>query len=103
MTPLPLGISVKTKIPQNAFKRFFKGAKFEDVMEVMIKQNVNIPISAEKRFHTTEKNQTEFTVTVLEGEKRLAQENCLISQFTIRNLRPAKAGEVSVNVTYFVD
>ena len=72
-------------------------------MEVMIKQNVTIPFRVEKMFPTTEKNQTEFTVTVLEGEKRLAQENCLISQFTIRNLRPAKAGEISVKVAYDVD
>ena len=72
-------------------------------MEEMIPKNSTIPVGFQKSFPTTEKNQQEFVVTVLEGEKRLAKENCVVTQTKITNLRPAKAGEVNVSVRYFVD
>ena len=72
-------------------------------MEVMIPKNTTIPYQVSKQFPTTKNNQTEFVVTVLEGEEEKAQGNCMLAQCTIENLRPNSAGKEQVDVTYNVD
>ena len=55
-------------------------------MEPLIKRNATIPCEGEKYFPTTRSNQTEFEVTLLEGEERKAQENNVLLQLVLSGL-----------------
>lgn len=69
----------------------------------VISRNSVIPCQAEVTLETTRNNQGELTLIVIQGESRLAQENCLVGQLVVQNLRPGKAGSVKVSCQYKVN
>lgn len=72
-------------------------------MDPIIRRNSTIPIDETVEYKTTENNQEFFTILILEGENRKAEDNFLVDQVTITGLRKAPAGQVRINVTFEVD
>ncbi len=69
----------------------------------VIPKNTTIPFSKEIEFHTSEENQEEVTVRVVEGENNLA-DNCEeVGSFTLSNLTRAPKGAVKISVKFMVD
>jgi molecular chaperone DnaK len=71
--------------------------------EAIIDKNTPIPIERSRTFTTVRDNQDRVQVVVLQGEDR-RQDRCeLLGQFEFVGLRPAKRGEVQIEVTFEID
>jgi len=68
--------------------------------ETIIPRNTTVPTSATRIFTTVQDNQTAVRIAVLQGENEKATENELLGEFVLDGLRPARRGEVEVEVTF---
>ncbi len=69
----------------------------------IIPKNTPIPFSKEIEFHTSEQNQQEVKIRVVEGENNLA-DNCEeVGSFSLTGLTQAPKGEVKISVKFMVD
>jgi molecular chaperone DnaK (HSP70) len=84
--PLSLGTDIKGKF-----------------MSVVIPRNTQIPTEMGKNVSTIENFQTEFIVTVYEGEDELVVNNHLLGSFEITGIKPALKGVQSIELTYKID
>ena len=75
----------------------------EGKMEVMIPSNTPIPATFTRSFFTSVDNQAGIMFQVHEGESKLANENAMIAQFTLRGIPKKPAGQVEVQVTFQID
>jgi len=71
--------------------------------ETLINRNSPIPTATSKLFSTAHDNQTEVRVAVFQGEGRMADENELLGQFVLDDLRPAPRGELKVRIGFEID
>lgn len=71
--------------------------------EALIPKNTRIPVKRTRNVRTTRDDQTHVDIVVLQGESEQADQNVLLGQFTLANLRAAPAGTVSIDVTFAVD
>lgn len=78
------------------------GISFGGKMLKMIEANTIIPARATKIFTTSEDNQKEIEVTVLQGEKELAEQNKVLSVFTLNGIPPAPKGVPRIEVMFDV-
>lgn len=85
VTPLTIGFRVKG-----------------GVMDPIIPRNTAIPVEEEKKYTTTEDNQTEIAVKAYEGERAMAEDNHFLGSFTIQ-IPPAPAEEPEVFCTVKID
>ncbi len=86
VTPHTLGIMVA-------------GGRFEP----LVPQNSTVPVARSKPFTTLRDGQTTVKIVVLQGESLVAQENELLGEFALTDLRAAPAGEVEIEVTFAID
>jgi molecular chaperone DnaK len=68
--------------------------------ETVIPRNTTVPTGAMRIFTTVQDNQTAVRIAVLQGEAEKATENELLGEFVLDGLRPARRGEVEVEVQF---
>jgi molecular chaperone DnaK len=66
----------------------------------IIPKNTTVPTSQTHLFTTVQDNQTQVRIAVMQGESDKAVENELLGEFILDNIRPARRGDVSIEVTF---
>ena len=69
----------------------------------IIPRNTPIPATGSKLFTTVKDNQTLVTLHVLQGERRLAEDNKLLGKVQLTDIIPAKGGVPDIEVTFKID
>jgi molecular chaperone DnaK len=86
VTPMDLGIKVQ-------------GNK----MSTVIEKNTTLPTENKKIFTSTEDNQQVVSITVLQGDSRVANENRILGTFNLGDIAPKAAGMARIEVTFDID
>ena len=86
VTPLTLGIETLGK-----------------VMTPLIERNTTIPTTKKEIFSTAADNQTTVEIRVLQGERKMADDNKLIGNFHLDGIPPAMRGTPQIEVTFDLD
>ncbi|NCJ08147.1 molecular chaperone DnaK [Synechococcales cyanobacterium C] len=73
------------------------------VMKTLIPRNTTIPVRRSDIFSTSENNQTQVEIHVLQGERQLAEHNKSLGRFQLRGLPPAPRGIPQVQVAFDID
>jgi molecular chaperone DnaK len=73
------------------------------VMTPLIQRNTTIPTKKSEVFSTAEDNQTTVEIHVLQGERKMAQDNRTIGKFQLTGIPPAPRGMPQVEVTFDID
>ena len=84
---------------------FSLGVELKDgLVSVVLEKNSKIPIEkTQVGYRTTEDNQTEIDVIVLQGESKVAAGNKEIGRFKLTGILPAKASDTSFELTFDLD
>jgi molecular chaperone DnaK len=86
VTPLSLGIETEGGI-----------------MTVLVERNTTIPVTKKETFSTAADGQTAVTVSVYQGERPMARDNRLLSQFNLDGIAPAPRGMPKIEVSFDID
>ncbi|HVO21142.1 MAG TPA: Hsp70 family protein, partial [Anaeromyxobacter sp.] len=68
--------------------------------QTIIQRNTTVPTSETHLFTTVQDNQTSVRIAVLQGESDRATDNELLGEFVLDGIRPARRGEVEIEVTF---
>jgi molecular chaperone DnaK len=68
--------------------------------QTVIPKNTTVPTSQTHLFTTVQDAQTSVRIAVLQGESERAVDNELLGEFILDGIRPARRGEVSIEVTF---
>jgi molecular chaperone DnaK len=68
--------------------------------QTVIPKNTTVPTSQTHLFTTVQDDQTSVRIAVLQGESERAVDNELLGEFILDGIRPAKRGDVSIEVTF---
>jgi molecular chaperone DnaK len=68
--------------------------------QTVIPKNTTVPTSQTHLFTTVQDAQTSVRIAVLQGESERAIDNELLGEFILDGIRPARRGEVSIEVTF---
>ena len=68
--------------------------------QTVIPKNTTVPTSQTHLFTTVQDDQTSVRIAVLQGESERAIENELLGEFVLEKIRPARRGEVSIEVSF---
>ncbi len=68
--------------------------------QTVIPRNTTVPTSQTHLFTTVQDNQTSVRIAVLQGESERAIDNELLGEFILDGIRPARRGDVSIDVTF---
>jgi len=71
--------------------------------DVIIARNSTIPARQVRSFATSVDNQEVVRLNILEGESRHAAENRLLGELVLLGVRPAKRGEVRIDVSFEIN
>jgi molecular chaperone DnaK len=71
--------------------------------EAIIEKNTSIPIDRTRTFVTARDGQDKVKIRIYQGESRKAPECQLLGEFEFGGLRPARRGEVKIEVTFEID
>ena len=71
--------------------------------ETIIERNVPLPVEQTRVFCTSADNQTVVRIAVCQGEARRFDENSPLGDLELCSIRPARRGEVSIEVMFRVD
>lgn len=84
--PMPIGIN-----------------KVDGTMHVLFQKNQPLPDYKTRTLTTSKTNQRSIMLKIYQGESRLVAENELLGTFVFSGIRPAKKGEVQIDVTFHID
>ncbi|MCG9891323.1 MAG: molecular chaperone DnaK [Thermosynechococcaceae cyanobacterium MS004] len=73
------------------------------VMKPLIPRNTSIPVRRSDIFSTSENNQSQVEVHILQGERQLAEHNKSLGRFQLRGIPPAPRGIPQVQVSFDID
>ncbi len=73
------------------------------VMTTLIERNTTIPTKKSEIFSTAEDNQNTVDIHVLQGERKMANDNKTIGRFQLTGIPPAPRGVPQVEVTFDID
>jgi molecular chaperone DnaK len=73
------------------------------VMTKLVERNTTIPAERKQVFSTADDNQTAVTVRVFQGEREMASDNRLLSQFNLEGIPPAPRGVPQIEVKFDID
>ncbi len=73
------------------------------VTTVLIPRNTTIPTKKSETFSTAADNQTTVTVHVVQGERKMANDNKTLGKFNLDGIPPAPRGMPQVEVTFDID
>jgi len=68
--------------------------------QTVIPKNTTVPTSETHLFTTVQDNQSSVRIAVLQGESDRAIDNELLGEFILAGIRPARRGEVTLEVTF---
>ncbi len=68
--------------------------------QTIIPRNTTVPTSETHLFTTVQDNQTSVRIAVLQGASDRATDNELLGEFVLDGIRPARRGEVEIEVTF---
>jgi molecular chaperone DnaK len=86
VTPLTLGIETEGGI-----------------LTALIERNTTIPVEKKQTFSTAADNQTAVTVSVFQGERKMAVHNRLLGQFNLEGIDAAPRGVPQIEVKFDID
>ncbi|WP_295160960.1 molecular chaperone DnaK [uncultured Brachyspira sp.] len=86
VTPLSLGIETEGQ-----------------VMTVLINRNTTIPTNKKQVFSTAMDNQSSVTIRVLQGERKMANDNRELGRFDLVGIPPAPRGIPQIEVSFDID
>ncbi len=73
------------------------------VLTPLIERNTTIPVEKKNTFSTAADNQTAVTVSVYQGERKMAQQNRVLGQFNLEGIPPAPRGVPQIEVKFDID
>ncbi len=73
------------------------------VMTALVERNTTIPTTKKETFSTAADNQRAVTVSVYQGERPMARDNRLLSQFNLEDIPSAPRGVPKVEVAFDID
>jgi len=73
------------------------------VMTTLIERNTTIPTKKTETFSTAEDSQTTVEIHVLQGERKMAEDNKTIGKFQLTGIPPAPRGVPQIDVTFDID
>ena len=73
------------------------------VLTALIERNTTIPVEKKNTFSTAADSQTAVTVSVFQGERKMAQQNRLLGQFNLEGIPPAPRGTPQIEVKFDID
>lgn len=73
------------------------------VMTVLITKNTTIPKTEKQIFSTAADNQTAVSIHVLQGERKMSNDNRSIGRFDLVGIPPAPRGVPQIEVTFDID
>ncbi|MBI5758493.1 MAG: molecular chaperone DnaK [Planctomycetales bacterium] len=73
------------------------------VMTVLVERNTTIPTEKKETFSTAADNQSAVTVSVSQGERKMARDNRLLGQFNLDGIPPAPRGTPQIEVKFNID
>lgn len=85
---IPLSLGVKTY-----------GGAFTRIVDA----NTTIPTDRSLVFSTVEDNQSEVEINVFQGENKIAEDNKLLGQFSLRGIKPATKGVPRIEVNFNIN
>jgi molecular chaperone DnaK len=69
----------------------------------LIERNTKLPTENSLTISTDRDNQTSVTITVLQGERGMAEDNYCIGRFTLHGVSPAPRGIPQIEITFAID
>jgi len=69
----------------------------------LIERNTTIPTEKTKTFSTAEDGQTTVDIHVVQGERKMAEDNKSIGRFQLTGIPPAPRGTPKIDVTFSID
>jgi molecular chaperone DnaK len=69
----------------------------------LIERNTTIPTKKSQIFSTAAENQTAVTIRVLQGERKMADDNVELGRFDLVGIPPAPRGVPQIEVTFDID
>lgn len=73
------------------------------VMTPIVERNTTIPTQKKQVFSTAADNQPAVTISVLQGERKMAKDNKNIGQFDLTDIPPAPRGIPQIEVSFDID
>ena len=73
------------------------------VMTVLIQRNTTIPTRKSETFSTAADNQPSVEIHVMQGERKMAQDNRTLGKFHLMGIPPAPRGMPQIEVTFDID
>ena len=73
------------------------------VMTTMIERNTTIPTKKSNVFSTADDNQAAVTIRVLQGERKMSNDNVELGRFDLIGIPPAPRGVPQIEVTFDID
>ncbi|WP_369021675.1 molecular chaperone DnaK [Mycoplasmopsis synoviae] len=69
----------------------------------LIPRNTTIPATKSQLFSTAADNQTEVTISVIQGERQMASDNKMLGRFNLTGIEAAPRGVPQIEVTFSID
>jgi molecular chaperone DnaK len=73
------------------------------VLTPLVERNTTIPTTKTQTFSTAADNQPAVTISVYQGERKMAADNRLLGQFNLEGIPPAPRGMPQIEVTFDID
>ncbi|MCU0714806.1 MAG: molecular chaperone DnaK [Pirellula sp.] len=73
------------------------------VLTALIERNTTVPVEKKQVFSTAADGQTAVTVSVFQGERKMAQQNRLLGQFNLEGIEPQPRGVPQIEVKFDID
>jgi len=73
------------------------------VLTALIERNTTIPVEKKQTFSTAADGQTAVTVSVFQGERKMAQQNRLLDQFNLEGIDAQARGVPQIEVKFDID
>lgn len=70
---------------------------------VIIPRNTAIPVKRSETYSTVHDNQTGVNVSVVQGERKMADDNAQLGSFLLNGIPPAPRGVPQIEITYEID